>query len=93
MVNLIEPHDRKNKQFRRDDKVQYELDPYDKVRMKLIFEGQKLFKAYQETISQLENNTKYQPRKRQMPFLKNMIGLLLEAIFMLFFIYLFLLLI
>ena len=55
VVNLREPSDgkRKNKQFRHDDPVIYDLDPYDKVRMKLIFEGQKFYKAYEKTINQL----------------------------------------
>ena len=38
------------KEFAKDDPIKYELDPYDKVRMKLIFEEQKLYKRYQETI-------------------------------------------
>ena len=55
VVNLKEPSSDQNgggrrKTFGKDDEYVYELDPYDKVRMKLIFDGQKLFNAYEETI-------------------------------------------
>ena len=51
VVNLIEPKkDGQKREFTKDDPIEYELDPYDKVRMKLIFEEQKLYKRYQETI-------------------------------------------
>jgi len=33
VVNLREPDTKKKKEFGRDDKIVYELDPYDKVRM------------------------------------------------------------
>ena len=42
-----------NKAFGRDDPIEYIIDPYDKVRMKLIFENEKLYKEYEKTINQL----------------------------------------
>jgi len=38
------------REFKADDKIVYELDPYDKVRMRLLKKDEKLYKAYEETI-------------------------------------------
>lgn len=58
VVNLKEPQSDpssggRRKTFEKSDKYEYELDPYDQVRMKLIFDGQKLYNAYQITINEL----------------------------------------
>ena len=48
VVSLKEPKDGSGKkQFRADQEIEYELDPYDKVRMRLLVEGEKFYKAYQ----------------------------------------------
>ena len=49
VVNLKEL-DQKKKKFGKNDEIKYELDPYDKVRMQLIYPDQKLYKAYMATI-------------------------------------------
>lgn len=60
VVNLKETDvQKKKKQFGRKDPIIYELDPYDKVRMKLIFPQQKLYKAYEDTKHKLETELKY----------------------------------
>ena len=53
VVNLIPPKDDK-KGYGPDDKIEYDLDPYDCVRMKLIFEHKKLFNAYEKTINEIQ---------------------------------------
>ena len=53
VVNLKEPDNgdgKKKKQFGPKDHIEYELDPYDKVRMMLIYENKKLYNAYSKTI-------------------------------------------
>lgn len=60
VVNLKETDaQKKKKQFGRKDPIIYELDPYDKVRMKLIYPQQKLYKAYEDTKHKLETELKY----------------------------------
>ena len=58
VVNLKEPPSadgkRKKRQFSDKDKVEYELDKYDKVRMQLYKPGEKLYKCYLDTINELE---------------------------------------
>lgn len=57
VVNLKEPlssDGKRKKQFSDNDKIEYELDKYDKVRMQLFKEGQKLYTAYKNTIDQIE---------------------------------------
>ena len=39
-----------NREWRYDDPIEYELDPYDKVRMRLLRKDEELFKAYENTI-------------------------------------------
>ena len=71
----------------------YELDPYDKVRMQLINDRQALYKAYEQTIKELESNIKLQPKKRKMPCLLTMFYFLIELFFMIVMIYIFFLII
>jgi hypothetical protein len=42
-----------------EDGYKYNIDAYDKVRMKLILPNEKLFKAYEHTISMIEKNKNY----------------------------------
>jgi hypothetical protein len=46
------------------DVIKYDIDDYDKVRMKLLFEHELFYRSFKETKHELENNEKYQPRKR-----------------------------
>ena len=73
--------------------IVYDLDPYDRVRMQLIFEDKKLYTAYMNTKSALEDNIKFQPRKRTMPFYLDCPIMLGELIIMLTIIYIFFLII
>jgi hypothetical protein len=53
VVNLKEPKNTingKKRAFKADDLIEYELDPYDKVRMRLLKKDELLFKKYEETI-------------------------------------------
>ena len=94
VVNLIEPKkDGQKREFTKDDPIEYELDPYDKVRMKLIFEEQKLYKRYQETIRQIEEKLDYQPKKKQFPFYWKCPVVLVEAVILLLLVYIFFLII
>lgn len=81
---------KKNRQLQN---IFYDLDPYDKVRMQLIFEDKKLYNAYMNTKDALENNIKYQPRKRTCPCYLNFIMIIVEAILMLLVFYVFFLII
>ena len=72
VVNLIEPNKGKEFSMKRmpfgpKDKVKYELDKYDKVRMQLLLPDQALYKAYKKTIDKMEEEINLQPRKRKMP--------------------------
>lgn len=58
------------------------MDPYDKVRMQLIYADKKLYKEYTKTINELEANPKLQPRKRQMPFWYQLPAILIEIAFL-----------
>jgi len=81
------------KNNRQLQEIKYDLDPYDKVRMQLIFEDKKLFHAYEHTRQELERNIKYQPRKRTCPCYLNLIMCFVELILMLVVIYVFFLII
>jgi len=51
VVNLKENKiNGKKAEFKSTDPIEYELDPYDKVRMRLLKKDEKLYKAYEETI-------------------------------------------
>lgn len=94
VVNLKEVGEKgQKKEFGRDDAIEYILDPYDKVRMKLIYENEKLYKAYENTINLLQTVPKYQPRKRQMPWYYGAPILLVEFVFLAVIVYLFFLII
>lgn len=97
VVNLKEPASadgkRVKRQFSDKDKIEYELDKYDKVRMQLYKSGEKLYKCYQETIKELETKPQYQPRKRKMPFYMSVPLRILQFIVLFFFIYCFFLII
>lgn len=60
--------------------------------MKLLFENELFYKNFKETKKLLETNTKYQPRKREMPCCANFGIIILEIIVILLVIYSFLLL-
>jgi len=68
VVNLREPAgtegNKKKKQFSQNDKVIYDLDKYDKVRMQLIYPKQELYEKYKLTINELQSKQSLQPRKR-----------------------------
>ena len=97
VVNLKEPPSvdgkRKKRQFSDKDKVEYELDKYDKVRMQLYKPGEKLYKCYLDTINELESKPHLQPRKRKCPCYFIVPLRSLQAIILFFFIYLFFLII
>ena len=83
VVNLREPKgpDGKKRAWRSDDPVEYDLDPYDKVRMRLLKEDEMLYNAYLKTIDTLQNTRKYQPKKVKM----NIICWLITWFFMIVF--------
>ena len=55
VVNLKEYKDKNGKRrpFNKDDPIEYQMDPYDKVRMRLLRDNEELYRAYQETIDRL----------------------------------------
>ena len=81
------------KEFGKDDPIKYELDPYDKVRMKLIFADQKLYKRYQETIREIEEHPNDHPKKKTMPCLLQCPIILIEGVILLVLLYIFFLII
>lgn len=93
VVNLKEPDAKKKRQLGKSDEIKYILDPYDKVRMQLIYEDEKLYKAYMVTINELENKLQYQPRKRQMPCYYLAPAVFIEYLILFLFIYFFFLII
>lgn len=94
VVNLREPTDGKRKrQFSDKCEIKYDLDRYDKVRMQLLVGGEKLYRAYEKTIHEIETKPHLQPRKRKMPCLQSSFYNLLEAIFLIVVFYVFLLII
>lgn len=95
VVNLREENNgaggrKKNRQL---DKIIYDLDPYDKVRMQLIFEDKKLYNAYMVTKEKLETDIKLQPRKRTCPFCLNLFMIIIEIAIIIFVLYVFFLII
>ena len=58
VVNLHEYKDKNGKRrpFTKDDPIVYEMDPYDKVRMRLLRDDEELYKAYLKTIEQLSTD-------------------------------------
>ena len=59
-----------NLQVNPDGSLEYVLDNYDRVRMKLIFEQEKLYAYYTRTIEQILSDERYQPKKRQIPIFR-----------------------
>lgn len=72
----------KRKLFKNKDEIEYELSKYDKLRMQLYIlasdcedakkDGSlppptRFYDKYKEFIEEIENNEKYQPRKRRLP--------------------------
>ena len=82
VVNLREPKNAEGKKraFQADDAIEYELDPYDKVRMRLLKPGEELYKAYQNTIQKLQSTPKLQPKKRKVPCCRWLFFFLLQYI-------------
>ena len=72
VVNLIEPRDPMNKgqirAFYSTDEVNYELDPYDKVRMRLLRSNEEFYKAYQAMTDEIRRNPQLQPKKKRVNF-------------------------
>ena len=96
VVNLKEPVNpttNRKRAFRDNDKIEYKLDPYDKVRMRLLEADEKLYKKYKEMIKLIQENKKYQPKKRKVPICFKMIALLIEFFVMLILIYFFFLIV
>ena len=93
VVNLREPDSKKRKQFGKDDKVIYDLDKYDKVRMQLLLPDQKLYKCYEETIRELQTKEHLQPRKRKMPWYKLAPLVIFECVILILLSYVFFLII
>lgn len=96
VVNLREPvnaNGKKKGKFSEDDEIIYDLDKYDKVRMQLLMGGQKLYKAYCETIEEIKANRDLQPRKRKMPIYMWLPLYTFIIVFLVFFFYLFFLIV
>ena len=96
VVNLNEPinaNTNRKRAFKDSDEIVYILDPYDKVRMRLLEADEKLYKKYKEMIKLIQENKKYQPKKRKVPICFKMIALLIELFIMLILIYFFFLIV
>lgn len=67
VVNLIEPRDNDGRirAYRSSDEVNYELDPYDKVRMRLLKPDEAFYQAYLKTIQEIQRNPQLQPKKKR----------------------------
>ena len=74
-------------ELRKGDKIEYELDPYDEVRMKLYWKDQRLFKAYQETVRRISEDRNLHPKKRQTPVWRSCLGLLVEVLVLILMLY------
>lgn len=95
VVNLKEMKDENGKKrpFKSTDPIEYELDPYDKVRMRLLKEDEALYKAYLKTISEIQNNPKYQPKKLKIGWCRWFWTSFLQILIIIIFFYIFLLII
>ena len=97
VVTLKVPKDETTGKIRRvwtdNDKVEYVLDPYDKIRMRLLKEKEELYKAYEKTIHELETRKELQPFRRDVPILLKWPLILFEAIFLIVLAYAFFLII
>lgn len=95
VVNLKEYRDKNGKRrpFNKDDIIEYEMDPYDKVRMRLLLDDEKLYTAYKKTIEQLSSDQKLQPKKLEVPCYWKYPLILLEALVLIILVYFFFLII
>ena len=59
------------------------MDPYDKVRMRLLRDDEELYKAYLKTTDQLSSDPRLQPKKIEVPCYFKWPIVLLEFIFIL----------
>lgn len=69
------------------------MDPYDKVRMRLLKDDEKLYKAYQKTIEKLCNDPNLQPKKIEVPCYFKWPIIMFEVLFLLALVYIFFLVI
>ena len=67
VVNLVEEKDAngKKKPIGDNDEIRYELDPYDKVRMRLLRPNEELYLAYLNTIEHIQKTPRLHPKKRK----------------------------
>ena len=95
VVNLKEYKDKhgKRRPFTKDDEIIYEMDPYDKVRMRLLRDDEELYKAYNKTISQLSSDSRLQPKKIEVPCYMKWPIIFIEGLLLLVLVYVFFLII
>lgn len=95
VVNLKEYKDKNGKRrpFTKDDPIEYQMDPYDKVRMRLLRDNEELYKAYLKTIDKLCTDSSLQPKKIEVPCYFKWPLILMEWIFIIFLLYIFFLVI
>ena len=48
--------------------IKYVIEPYDKLRMQLVFEDELLWARFKKTIFEIEGNEKLQPKKVSVSF-------------------------
>jgi hypothetical protein len=61
--------------------------------MQLLHSGEKLYRAYEKTIHELQTKLQYQPRKRKMPCWRKTIINIIEIVILLVLLYVFFLII
>ena len=95
VVNLREYKDKNGKRrpFTKDDAIEYQMDPYDKVRMRLLRDNEELYKAYLKTIDRLCTDHSLQPKKIEVPCYFKWPIILFETVFLLALVYIFFLVI
>lgn len=95
VVNLKEYKDEKGKKrpFNKEDEIIYEMDPYDKVRMRLLRDNEELYKAYLKTVEQLRTEPRLQPKKIEIPCYYKYPIIIIEWILLLVLVYVFFLII
>ena len=95
MVNLKEYKDKNGKRrpFTKDDAIEYQMDPYDKVRMRLLRDNEELYKAYLKTIDRLCKDSSLQPKKIEVPCYIKWPFILFEFLILLALVYFFFLVI
>ena len=93
MVDLVAPKADENSNKEKYDKIEYKIDEYDKVRMRLFREKEELWKKYEITKNYLEENSHIHPKKRTMPCCRKGCLIILFTVLFLATIYLFLFLV